>query len=262
MQELERAGSESPRGEDRRLGEYQALFYPESRLLGFSGVDGTVAFYVAVNAALRGDDAVLDVGCGRGARADDPVEFRRALATLRGRCRCVLGIDLDPAAATNPTLDEFRLIEGRRWPVADESIDVCIADWVLEHIDEPDAFFAECRRVLRPGGYLHIRTPNVLSYFGLLSRFIPERRHGAVLRWAQPTRREEDVFPKYYRCNTMRTLRTVLDRHGFTHVVRGYEPEPGYLGFSRVAYALGVLYQRLAPSALRTNLLVHARKEL
>mgnify|MGYP006280010547 FL=1 len=236
-------------------------FYPESRFGGFTDTDGAITFYARVNALLSPDDTVLDVGCGRGRAAEDKVPFRRNLRVLRGKCRRVVGIDLDEeAGASNPCLDEFRPITKPTWPVADGEVDLCLVDNVLEHVPDPAAFFAECARVIRPGGHLCIRTPNRRSYFGLAAWLIPERLHGRILRRAQPRRADKDKFPTLYRCNTTGRIRRMLRRHGFDGCVYGYEAPPSYLAFSRLTYALGVLHQRLAPRALRLTLFTFARR--
>src|SRR5438093_943558 len=46
--------------------DYKSLYYPESRFGGFTGVDGTLAFYIRVNSLIDSSSVVLDVGCGRG----------------------------------------------------------------------------------------------------------------------------------------------------------------------------------------------------
>lgn len=239
---------------------YERIYYPESRFGGFTYVDGTIAFYTRVRSLLGAQSVALDVGCGRGAYADDPVAVRRELRTLRGRCRRVIGIDVDPVARVNPAVDEVRLIEDGRWPVEDASADLCLCDSVVEHVEDVDAFFSECRRALKDGGVLCIRTPNVLSYFGLMVKLIPRRHHTAVVRKVQDRREAEDVFPTWYRCNTKRKMAQMLRRHGFDGVVSGYEAEPMYLSFSRFLYWLGVLHQRHAPERFRLTLFVFARK--
>ena len=235
-------------------------FYPETRFGGFTHVDGTIAFYTRVNALLKPTDVVLDIGCGRGALADDPVPYRRSLRILKGKAAKVLGIDVDEAGRENPFLDEFREIQGDRWPVEDSSVDLAVSDFVVEHITEPDVFFAEAARVIKPGGHLCLRTPNKHSYFGLASRLIPSRFHASITKKTQEKRQEEDVFPTVYQCNTRRSLYRVLREHGFDSVICSHEAEPGYLSFSWVAYWLGVLYQRMAPSGVRNNLLGFARR--
>lgn len=236
-------------------------FYPETSFGGFSRADGTMAFYQRVNALLTPSSVVLDVGCGRGEYAEDPVASRKALRSLRGKSAAVIGIDRDPAAASNPCIDEFRAISGERWPLDGETVHLCLVDSVLEHVGDPDAFFAECRRVVRPGGYVCVRTPNSLGYATVITRLIPNSAHSAVLAKVQPGRQAVDVFPTLYRCNSPRRLRETLVRHGFKACVFGYGPEPVYLGFSTLAFSLGVAWAAVAPSVLQGTLFAFARRQ-
>jgi SAM-dependent methyltransferase len=241
--------------------DYQNLYYPESRFGGFTGVDGTVAFYTRAQALVDSSSVVLDVGCGRGAYADDPVPIRRERRIFKGRCQKVIGLDIDRQAAENPFIDEFRRIEDGRWPVDDDSVDLCIADCVLEHVENPELFFDECRRVVKVGGCLCLRTPNVRSYIGISSRLIPNRYHAAVIGRVQQGRPAEDVFPTFYRCNTRGKLRGMLERYGFDHCVYQYESEPYYLSFSRLSDYLGVLHQRFALSCFKAAIFAFARRQ-
>ena len=141
------------------------------------------------------------------------------------------------------------------------SADAVVTDFVLEHLEDPGRFFAEAARVLSPGGYICIRTPNAASYVAWISRLVPRRWHPAVLQKAQPERREEDVFPARYRCNSVWRLRRMLKRHGLDAVVYGFGAEPPYLDFSPWAYRLGVAYQRHAPVWLEPSLFAFGRLE-
>ena len=229
-----------------------AWLYPEMRFGGFTDIDGTVAFYARVNALLGPRMTVLDFGCGPGSFDKDPVPWRRSLRVLRGKTAHVIGLDVDETARNNPFVDEFRqLSNGERWPVKSGTVDFVLCDFVLEHLTAPEAFFEEAARVLRREGMLAIRTPNLLSYFGLIARWTPAALKTRCLKIAQPTRHESDVYPSYYRCNTVAKLRRALQRNGFEHSVYGYEAEPSYLSFSKVAYVLGALHQRFAPRACR-----------
>ena len=236
----------------------QGHYYPETAFGGFTAVDGTVAFYVRVQALAEAAKLVLDVGCGRGVYGDDGVSYRRRLRDLRGPGRRVVGIDVDPDAATNPLIDEFRAINGRAWPIENASVDVCLSDCVLEHLVEPDLFFSEAKRVLKIGGCLCLRTTNAWSYVAVASKLLPNALHAAVLSKVQDKREERDVFPTTYRCNSIGKIRKALRRHGFTGIVFGHEAEPSYLSFSRAAYLLGVIHQRLAPSFLAPTLFAYA----
>lgn len=191
---------------------------------------------------------------------DDAVAVRRERRILKGKVKSVIGIDVDPKGTGNPYLDEFRLIESDRWPVADATVDVCLSDWVLEHIQNPELFFSEASRALKPGGYLFLRTANANSYVGAISRLIPNRLHAAVLNRAQERRKAQDVFPTEYRCNTKRKIRAALEHFGFDHCVYEFESEPYYLSFSRPLYYLGVLHQRFAFNILRAAIFAFAQK--
>lgn len=237
-------------------------YYPEVEFGGYTNASPVISFYTRVNAVLKENDVVLDVGCGRGAWLETGIEYLRYLRTLKGKCRRVIGIDVSDDAAANSTLDEFRRIEteSARWPVDDATTDLLVADSVLEHIASPSDFLGECHRVLKPGGTLCIRTYNVMHYIGILSRLLPNRLHSTALSVAQPDRKEEDVFPVYYRCNTPWRLRRALRRVGFDGCVYCEEPNSAYLSFSPIAYWVGVMYQRYAPSAFRWNLLAFAHR--
>jgi SAM-dependent methyltransferase len=227
------------------------IFYPESRFGGFSDVDGTVAFYLRVKALTGRDSILLDFGCGRGAYGEDPIPLRRDLRIFKGQVGRVIGLDVDDAAAGNPFLDEFYLLESNMWPLPENSIDLIICDNVLEHLQQPEVFFFEARRVLRNGGCLCIRTPNLWGYVALAARLVPNRSHCDVLVRVKENTKIKDVFPTHYQCNTLPRLRKHLESCGFRGSVYGYGPEPAYLSFSKLTYFLGVMYQRYAPRFLQ-----------
>jgi SAM-dependent methyltransferase len=236
-------------------------YYPESRFGGYSDIDQLVVFYTRVRSLLKPSFTVLDIGCGRGRHAEKRTA-RSDLKILNDRCKTVIGLDVNPAARDNPFVDQFHLIEANgTWPIPDASVDLAVSDYVLEHVENPDLFLSECYRVIRPGGYLCMRTTNALSYFGVAARVIPDRLHSSIVQRAYVNpRKEEDVFPIRYRCNTVRAVRRALDRHGFEHCVYGYQSDPAHFGFSRTLYFIGVMHQRLALRAIRTAIFIFAQR--
>ncbi len=64
-----RAGTESWSLKER--------FYPESRFGGYTDLDGTVLFRTRVNSLLHPDAVVVEIGCGRGQHAEDPIGLHR-----------------------------------------------------------------------------------------------------------------------------------------------------------------------------------------
>lgn len=230
-------------------------FYPESKFGGFTDIDGTVAFFNRVNSLLQAPFVVLDVGCGRGAYDEDLVPLRRNLRILKGKVAKIIGIDVDQAARDNPFLDEFRLINDDKWPIDDNYVDLIVCDNVLEHIDDPDRFFAEIGRTLKNDGFLCVRTPNRWGYIALAATLIPNRYHSKITSFVQAGRKEEDVFPTVYRCNSIGKLKRMMRKNGFEEcVVYGHAAEPSYFAFSQTAYFFGVLHQKFASNYLKPTL--------
>lgn len=227
-------------------------FFPETAAGGFSRVDGTVEFYTRVNALLRPDMTVLDFGAGRGAAIqEDPVPYRRSLRTLKGRCRRIIGVDVDGAIAQNPGLDELYVIEpGGRIPLEAESVDLIVSDATFEHITDPLSATKELDRVLKPGGWVCARTPNRWGYIALGARLIPNRWHVSVLRRLQPTRKEIDIFPTAYKLNTRKVLRRYFPPERYEHYCYGHFAEPAYFGTSKALWFFMLLVFRFTPPAL------------
>lgn len=92
---------------------------------------------------------LVDLGCGT-------MPYRPLLAPRVAR---YIGIDLP----RNPLADLHFTPDGRA-PLADASVDVVLSSQVLEHVDDPAAYLAECRRLLRPGGVLLISTHGYWLY--------------------------------------------------------------------------------------------------
>ncbi len=67
--------------------------------------------------------------------------FRRDLRIFKGKMKKVIAVDADNAATTNPFIDAFHMIDNDSLPLDDESVDLCVCDYVPEHIEKPDHFF-------------------------------------------------------------------------------------------------------------------------
>lgn len=101
---------------------------------------------------------IIDLGCGTG----------RYSGPLAGRFDArVLGIDPSQkmlAAAKENTVDDrvsFRHGPGETLPADDAAADMVFMSMVFHHLPEPERTAGECRRVLRPDGYLCLRNSTV-----------------------------------------------------------------------------------------------------
>lgn len=238
-------------------------FFPESNFGNFSHVDGTIAFYLRAQSLVSQDSVVLDLGCGHGEVSEDTVEIRRQIRSFKGKVKRVIGLDVDSVGIEKPLLDEFRRItDENRWPLGSGEVDMCICDYVLEHIQRSNDFIKDFLRLLRPGNYFCARTSNAWGYVRLVSRLTPNRFHAAIAGAAQDGRRDRGVFPTVYKCNSLQSLRSILRRHGFRYCVQGSEAESNCLTSSTVLYGLRVFFQRTASGFLRNGLVVFAQKPM
>jgi arsenite methyltransferase len=151
---------------------------------------------------LRGDEAVLDMGCGRGAVL---TAVARRLTTGR-----VTGVDIWSAmdqsgnarevtlrnASLEGVSDRVRIETGdmRALPFADASFDVVVSSLAIHNIrsnDERRKAIAEALRVLRPGGRLVITDIRATSVYAdalrtLSASNVERRRLGWRFWWGNP----------------------------------------------------------------------------
>lgn len=228
---------------------------------GYHDNDSTIKFYTRINSLVNKKSEILDLGCGRGADIEDfPGQYRTKLKIFKGKVKKVIGVDMDQRASNNKGLDNFILMnEDALIPLPDNSIDLIISDFVLEHVACTDTYFSEVNRVLKNGGYFCGRTTNLTSYITLGSKLIPKSLHNRVLNFLQPSRKEEDIFPAYYRANS----KTQLSKHFGNSYIKfmSYEfSEPAYFGSTNVGRLIGSFIHTILPSVFAPCLLVYARK--
>lgn len=237
-----------------------AAYNPFAQLPGgFSPQDGTLDFYGRINALLRPDMIVLDLGAGRAAWfEDDPIAFRRDVRNLKGKVARVIAADVDPAVLENRAVDESVLIADGLIPVADASIDLIVCDYVFEHVEEPVAFAAEIGRILKPGGWLCARTPHRNNLVSVAARRVSNKRHAAVLRKVQPDRKEIDVFPTVYRLNTRAAIRRAFPGWRDTSFV--FRSDPAYFFGRKAMFKLITATSHFLPSSLIGNIFVFLQK--
>ena len=127
------------------------------------------AIYTAAATLLRQRRAkglVVDIGCGIG-------RFRGFAGNL---IEDYLGIDVvrHPGLPTDVRFAGANL-DREPIPLGADAADVVVAIETIEHLENPRAFVRELSRILKPGGWLVVTTPNQLSLLSLLSLAIKGR---------------------------------------------------------------------------------------
>ncbi len=221
-------------------------------------IDGTRQFYQLIQDNLPEYGIILDVGAGPG---------NPHYPDLRRPGLKIVGIDIDPAVLNNPFLDEAHVASICHLPFEQNYFDLAIANFVFEHLEDGLTALQEIYRVVKPGGKLIFRTPNIYHYAVLISRLTPQWFHRLVANRVRGLKNEEsDVYPTFYRMNTWLGLKRLLASAGFqVETLQAIEKEPSYLMFSPYFFLLGVLYERMVNATemlkgLRANILGVATK--
>jgi 2-polyprenyl-3-methyl-5-hydroxy-6-metoxy-1,4-benzoquinol methylase len=107
-----------------------------------------------------GGGLLVDVGCGTGALRD----------FIGTRVDRYVGVDIVryedfPGGAEFLQVD----LETGRVPLPDGAADVVASVETIEHLENPRAFFRVLVRLVRPGGWLVVTTPNQLSLLSKLT---------------------------------------------------------------------------------------------
>lgn len=187
-------------GKARSITDYAIRKWPLNRAEAIVAVDGT-------------GDSIMDVGCGDGS----------LLWQFRNRYRNLVGLEYSPErlkqAEANLRGLSFTPVLGSAEDLSmlkDNSIDRIVSADVIEHI--PDVYVAaqELFRVLRPGGWLVINTPNIA--------FIKKRVLLALGRFPSTSQPNEGLGSDvlfdggHLHYFTFRSLRLLLERAGFEMV--------------------------------------------
>lgn len=203
-------------------------------------VCGTTEFHELCRELTPTGATLLEIGAGPSNATS------RYLATIGA----VYGIDIDSEVLRNDALREAHVFDGTTLPFADESIDVCVSNWVVEHLTNPEAHLVEVRRVLKPGGIYAFRTSNCWHYIGGIAHLTPHWFHVLVAnRLRNLPVGTRDPYPTMYRMNSRRKVLQLAHRCGLAvERLRMVEKEPSYGMGSRLLFLAFLAYERLVNS--------------
>jgi 2-polyprenyl-3-methyl-5-hydroxy-6-metoxy-1,4-benzoquinol methylase len=181
---------------------------------------------------------LADVGCGTGALSQ----------RLGRRFARVVGVDVVRYPGLPPNV-EFREADLDRGPVplADGQADAVAAVETIEHLENPRALVRELARVVRPGGWVVVTTPNQLSVLSLLT-LVTKQRFSAF---------QDHSYPAHRTALLEVDLRRIFAECGLEQVEVGYTCS-GRIPLTAWHYPRAI--SRLWPRGLSDNLVVTGRK--
>jgi len=190
------------------------------------------------------DAKVLDIGCGS---CDFTIQFARRVGTLD-----IHGIELVASfieQCVQKGVQMHRADVNEPIPLEAASFDVVVTNQLLEHLNNTDLFITEIHRVLKPGGYAIISTPNLASWHNVGSLLLgwqpfatslsDEINVGNPFHTRYKMRAAGGKYPSHRRIATYRGLRELVEYYGFgieTMIGVGWYPLPAR--FSRIASRL------------------------
>lgn len=105
---------------------------------------------------------IADIGAGRGELTARMVPYAQKILMLD-----------DFENPEKPANAEFIKSDlNNNWNVADNSVDFAFSLEVIEHVENPRHFMREIKRIIKPGGYGFISTPNNTNIFSRINFFL------------------------------------------------------------------------------------------
>ena len=107
----------------------------------------------------------------------------------------------------------------RGLPFRDGLADLVVSRSVAEHLYDNAAFFANCARMLRPGGVMLHAFPGRFAPFALMNRALPNRLSRRLVGYLHPEWLEENNygFVAFYDRCYFSEVKDLLARNGFTN---------------------------------------------
>lgn len=136
---------------------------------------------------------VADIGSGIGNNVKTLSEFTNHITA----------VDISPAAldilkkSYSDSVGDLSIINANAeaLPLQEKVFDVVIMTEILEHCEGPERVLSECIRILKPGGYLIVSTPNYLNLAGLWKKvWDSTHKHTTWDAWGNHKEGMENLF--------------------------------------------------------------------
>lgn len=198
--------------------EYSQAMSLEAEQAEFRWASEKIRLLVNTLQALPQRERVADIGCRSGGQA----AYYRAQAGIRE----MHGFDIAPAPlaeASKKGIITHEWISGvAACPVEDNFFDAIIAGDLIEHLVDTDVFLEELYRVLRPGGYLLITTPNLAWWWSRI-RLLMGKVPGGIGSVSFRHACDDAVDRKHLRVSVNSEWLHLFQQHGFECVsITGY----------------------------------------
>ncbi len=177
---------------------------------------------------------VLDAGCGNGGM----------MIKYKNIPQKIIGIDVETTEIDNNQIIDQKIIANlEKTPLPDNSIDVVVSVFVLEHLKNPEKVFIEIKRVLKKDGVFIFITPNILNPIMGLSNILPHFLHIFFRKYV--LKKQEETYKTYYKVNTHDSIVFLAEKIGFKKCEIKRAGNPEYVAFCKPFVAPAIYLEKI-----------------
>ncbi|MFC1663153.1 class I SAM-dependent methyltransferase [Patescibacteria group bacterium] len=196
-------------------------------------ISGGKIYLNTLNKIIANNSIVLDVGCGTGG----------LIEKIKEKPKEIIGLDIDhQALSKNNFITKKILSSAESVPLPEKSIDVVTAEFVIEHLENPNKVFKEIYRLLKTNGSFVFITPNIKNPLMLLSKYTPPWLHQAYRQGL--LKKSDQIYRTYYRVNTYKQLGDLAYQAGFTTSRLALAGNPEYLSIAKPLVTPVIIFER------------------
>ena len=202
----------------------------------YGGEKLTNDYLLLLKKNINPNSIILDAGCGEGGM------FAESKLNKKGKRKLLIGVDSN--IKRNPYLDKKFVADLERLPFNNETFDIIVCEWVIEHLQNPYLVFEEFLRVLKTDGVLIFITPNILNPLVLFSKLIPSNIKDKILKRLLGVE-EKDLFPLFLRCNSAFKINKITQKVGLKKEFLNTYPNPYYFKFNKILLSFIIYVERI-----------------
>jgi SAM-dependent methyltransferase len=183
---------------------------------------------------------ILEIGCGHQSFGSEYYKIAKRR----------VGIDPDnQALIQNKIMNEKICCRIDNIPDSIDKFDVVIAQWVMEHLEDPKKDIKVISNLCKTGGHFIFMTTNIYSPLMLISKILPIKIKKIIRRVLLGVD-EDDTYPTRYKLNSYSRIEKYLGDAGFRKVELHLIGAPSYFSWCTPLMKFNILFNKIIGNKL------------